>query len=350
VAAPVQAQDLIAIAEMCRNCRNELTPVVTLSTRGATESIHPWARISRHTNGHYLVAPTFAASVFVFDSVGRHLRTLGKEGGGPGEFKGKAGLTAFAAGFDTVLVFDPALGRRSAFTTAGAFIQSVQVPSSQGYLPIGGGRTVAGTLYQTDDGGRRHFHIISAKGELEQSLGRSRLPFKRGNALDEERRFALGSAGSFWVHHVNSDRFEQWCERGELLGSYERRARWFPAGQQIEDPPSQPIDLFYSLAEAGDGVWTVTRDLSPDWQRVYTGPFGNERPAPTVAQDHGMFDGIVELIDVRTRRVVAQQRFDRVFHGFVHTPAVQPMPLLFSLNEDTHGDIIVEIYRVRLVR
>ncbi|NIN99886.1 MAG: 6-bladed beta-propeller, partial [Anaerolineae bacterium] len=63
-----------------------------------------------------------AQEVRVFDRAGQYLRTIGREGGGPGEFKRAMAVVIAPSG--DLWVLDPGNARISAFDTAGAFLSS----------------------------------------------------------------------------------------------------------------------------------------------------------------------------------------------------------------------------------
>ncbi|HEX8320226.1 hypothetical protein [Longimicrobium sp.] len=65
------------------------------------------------SRGRVYVADWFAARVTVLDAEGRILRTLGRKGLGPGEFRGIRGVQVLSG--DSVLVYDPGAARLSVF-------------------------------------------------------------------------------------------------------------------------------------------------------------------------------------------------------------------------------------------
>jgi len=55
-----------------------------------------------------------------------------------------------------------------------------------------------------------------------------------------------------------------------------------------------------------------------------------------------LFDGVVEVIDLRTRQVVVRQRFDQVFMGFT-SPGV-----VVGVGEGSGGDLWLDVYELRM--
>lgn len=76
----------------------------------------------RTSDGTVAVAQGGTGEIAFFDSAGRHLRSAGGQGGGPGEFRGLADLVRMPG--DTLLAWDRRQERVSMFTAEGAFGRS----------------------------------------------------------------------------------------------------------------------------------------------------------------------------------------------------------------------------------
>ena len=87
----------------------------------------------RLSDGTLLVADGQANELRAFDAQGRYLRTLGRAGGGPGEFRGLSEL--FLLPGDTVAAFDYQGARLSFFAPAGAFVRGVNLRPLEDRLP-----------------------------------------------------------------------------------------------------------------------------------------------------------------------------------------------------------------------
>jgi len=68
------------------------------------------------SDGHIAVAESQAAELRIFDGEGRHVRTLGRKGEGPGEFQ--VPMSIFEYPGDSIAVFDAALYRTTIFPRA----------------------------------------------------------------------------------------------------------------------------------------------------------------------------------------------------------------------------------------
>jgi len=95
--------------------------------------------------GRFYVFESQAQELRVFDPSGAHLRTIGRQGGGPGEFRMAIGMDWAPDG--TLWVLDPSNNRFSVIDTSGAFLGGK--PSVGGIMsvPWPGGFDDAGWLY-----------------------------------------------------------------------------------------------------------------------------------------------------------------------------------------------------------
>jgi hypothetical protein len=153
----------------------------------------------------------------VFDRAGRHVRTIGRKGGGPGEFSQAIGMAWSPAG--ALWVVDPQNNRISVIDTAGTFVTSHPAIGGWVYSPWPGGFDTAGNFYTyVPDVGSADFALFIVRYdtamnaldtlrpprytgpqnwfEVVRDEGRSRMrtgvPFAPGFA------WRLTAAGDFW--------------------------------------------------------------------------------------------------------------------------------------------------------
>lgn len=86
-----------------------------------------------------------AVAIHVFDSTGAWLRTVGREGGGPGELRRPLALVRAPDG--RMWVVDPGNARYSVFDTTGAYVRSWRREVSSSSVPWPGGIDERGRLY-----------------------------------------------------------------------------------------------------------------------------------------------------------------------------------------------------------
>ena len=111
-------------------------------------------------DGDYYIVDEMAKAVHVFDSKGRHLRRLGGEGKGPGEFQ-----TPMAVGFheDGVLVLDPSIARPlSVFGFDGAFVENrpLDTPNAAVDFVVAGNRIAAMGGLAIPDPGKQGWNAL----------------------------------------------------------------------------------------------------------------------------------------------------------------------------------------------
>lgn len=94
--------------------------------------------------GRIYVAEGQAMEVRVFDAGGRHVRSLGRKGGGPGEFEDVSGLRWGPEG--NLWVVDQRNGRYSVFDTAGVLVTSHRRRAAGMFWPWPGGFDPEGRL------------------------------------------------------------------------------------------------------------------------------------------------------------------------------------------------------------
>lgn len=82
--------------------------------------------VVRLMSGAYVVADASPRILKLFDPSGRFVRTIGREGGGPGEYR----FIQLGAHVDTILVFDTSQRRLTWFAPDGTLLRLASVPSS----------------------------------------------------------------------------------------------------------------------------------------------------------------------------------------------------------------------------
>lgn len=91
------------------------------------------------------IADAHRKQLLVFDAKGNHVRTIGSQGGGPGEFAEIAGMAWHPDG--SLWVLDSGNARFSVYDTAGVPVRTEPRASTVKMSPWGGGFDTAGRLY-----------------------------------------------------------------------------------------------------------------------------------------------------------------------------------------------------------
>jgi hypothetical protein len=89
--------------------------------------VSPWA--ARLSDGRIAILDRSDRELRLFSQEGLYLSSSGREGEGPGEFRGSNSVHVVAA--DTMVIWDRALRRLSLFDPAGAFVRSISIQEAE---------------------------------------------------------------------------------------------------------------------------------------------------------------------------------------------------------------------------
>ena len=248
-----------------------------------------------------------AAELRVFDATGAHVRTVGRKGAGPGEFRQPLRVDLGPEG--QLWVVDPLNARLSVFDSAGTYLEGLRTPGGFVLFPWKGGFDERGAYYSpiqlppvnsrpvfgfgrfdrsfspldtvhlpTDPVTRASFATVSNNGQSSMTAG---VPFQGG------LRWQLSQSGTVWALITDQYRLIEFTTTGDTLHvstkqheplavSSEERAKaiadlkWFTSqGGQIDEsriPPTRPLTTDFFLDDAGF-VWVATgRGASMDEQ------------------------------------------------------------------------------------
>jgi hypothetical protein len=171
----------------------------------------------RTTDGRVVVVNGGTRQIRIYDRAGRHVRTLGRQGDGPGEFRMLQQVGLIAA--DSIAAYDIGNGRITIFAPDGNVARSTTVqPFANTVLPRGFGFTSRGSLLVRTDfdrvfrpGTRRdtvQFALVSTvDGVARDTLGRYR----------GEEAFVLAGGGAAFRRNVIFGRDVFASARGERL-------------------------------------------------------------------------------------------------------------------------------------
>ncbi|MBW3573191.1 MAG: hypothetical protein KY467_19005 [Gemmatimonadetes bacterium] len=201
--------------------------------------------------GRVWVLDRQAKELRVFDRGGAHVRTVGREGGGPGEFKDPIGLAWAPDG--NLWVADPANARFSVFDTAGRFVAShprrvagYSLPWRGGFGPDGRFREIAMVTLAPGDSRHAVLHFDSAMQAADTVL----LPTHRGEQIELRtptgmtaagvpfspgQVFALDPRGGVWLGVNDQYRLARLGPDGDTTRIVERQAAPVPVTAQERD-------------------------------------------------------------------------------------------------------------------
>lgn len=303
----INALLLLAVATpaMAQASQWRLVEEVRVGTADGAEAyaFSPGPLVAARADGTVFVADGGALEVRVFDARGRHLRSFGRRGAGPGEFLavGEMGWRA-----DTLWVTDPMQLRTTLFTLDGRVVRTIgAVTRATGeYMPAGAWALLANGA------------VLARPGGAQRTEG-----------------------GIPLLHRLPLLRIDPATERTDTLAWRELRNRMLrvPDGRSLltlvqpwDDTPlfavaadgSSVVRVDRALPEGGEPVFRVTR-FSPEGRRLFSRVF-RYPPVPIEAgwrREWGakMARDIAEVRPVGNVRALADVLAREVF-----VPAVMP--------------------------
>lgn len=295
-----------------------------------TGSVSAYRDASKRT---YLVGGPID-NVMVFGSDGRFLRRIGRTGSGPGEFTRGASLvvtgdgefSVFDRGRGVILNFDYTGQLRGEVRTVGErFPSGVETYRWEGpwVLHVANIRTPERAGYP--------LHPVNVEtGEIGRSFGSSTGELELGSGWIPS--IAIAGDRRVWMARNPLSRYEigLWEGNQQLL-LFRRDAPWFPERTDPlpHGPEDKPLPAIDDLVATDSLLWVSGVVADERWQE-----FRSNWDAD------GRYDEFVEVIDLRTNRVVASQRFD-----FELTNFIEP-GLIGRVHITENASVRFRVYRV----
>lgn len=215
-----------------------------------------------------------AQEIRVFDAAGRFIRTVGREGEGPGEFNQVIGMTWGPE--EHLWIVDPSNNRLSVVDTAGVFIASHPTIGGIVVMPWPGGFDDAGQFYTygVDTAVEDDFALVMVRHGLDlqpiDSVAPPDYPGEReyfeiknednwmmtGVPFTPSMEWRLGGDGTYWAGLTGDYRIFQLSWEGDTLRSIRR--------------DYEPLQVTASdLDEAKEGLdWFTEAGGKADWSRI----------------------------------------------------------------------------------
>lgn len=307
--AGAQQRTIIRDAPSCATCRVDARLIATLGAPSDSGTLGLHSSVVRDSRGVFYAIVEEPGMVAVYDATGRFLRTVGRRGEGPGEFRSVSTIAVDAG--DSLYVFG---ARISVFSPTGRFVRTRAIPGSfqvraAAILPVGA-VLMQGMMNSRGKIGMP-FHILRPGEDTVASFGGA--PSERfvWNVYDASRRIAVRDNATFLAARLPRYQLEQWTFDGKLTRVMERQADWFVAWQWDPQRPddarvAKPNPHIAGLALDANGVaWVATQVADAKW----TAAPPSEKPI-SAAEYARAIDTMVEAIDVNTGRLRASRRFD----------------------------------------
>jgi hypothetical protein len=295
------------------------------------------AAVAVTSAGHFIV-PGGAGQVVVFDRSGRFVRSIGRRGPGPGEFRSindvrvTPGDSVIVADARKLELFGPDFQyvRQLRIVSPGSFAQTLLLPNG-------------GIIRQTRP---ERLVVMRPDGTVQDSVTLPVVPAAPGCRGCNVRWLAASSTtGRFWSSISNRYEIQQLDATGVVHQALTRRPSWYAPWDSIPrgspTRPAAPVSSLYGIREDAAGMlWSLASVPDVRWREVKEGGIAS------VEKWNTRTDGILSVIDPQAGVVLAERRLPGSV-GFVH----QSDNMIFLQEEDpADGYVTIQVLRVQLKR
>ena len=332
-----QEPELVSGEVTCAECVITLDTVATIGGLDGPglDVVSMFSSVAVDRRGRILVAGE--AEISVFDSTGGYLRTVGRRGEGPGEYRS---ISHIGVGPRYIHVFEYREGR----TMLDHDFQVVRVDRFPGQIlsvaVVSDDVVVFVADVPTPASVGHQLHILRPSGEMASHGYGGGVYSSELMSRATTRTAAAGRGDTVWAVPREVNRLVRWDlspepKVGRVL---ERRVAEFDEGGDAFMPAT-----LGSVMLDDRGLWLTWHTADPDW----TGPppsLETLRPS-TFAVDE-LRDGWVDLVDPATGRTLARYHQDNALKGF----AAGSGSYLVDYEETEAGVPFIHILELRLVR
>ena len=300
----------------------------------------PGSKVAKDARGRFLVAPVVTpGTIAVFDSAGSFVKSLGRSGDGPGEFREVSAIQQGSA--DSILVLD-SNGRITVVDPELELSRTVQLQArgTISAIAAAGPETVfAATLLMDRSVAERITVVDLESGSVIGEAGGS-LP---GDTMEANyRSLARDESGTVWAGRGDARELDGLDPSGNLIQRFPLSPGPGPCGQNVAEGTTPPRLLQVGSSASGL-IWLML------WQRLPTEP----EPAPAsggairkldVSEMQRMNAVWVEGFDPETGQTILCHEFgELVPAGFAGAD------LVYTLRNDEAGNMKIELYRMQAV-
>ena len=330
----------------CPDCEIELTRIVTLGGINDPGGVTQADQVAVDSQGRYVVANVMRSELTVFDRAGTYIRTVGRSGGGPGEFRNIAAIWARG---DSINILDAANRRLTVLGPAFEVVRTARIPTAASEIraiPLDAGRILMNATLPTPGHVGLPLHVISPDGEVVRSFGADDEAVLPGHARADGRILARAGTGSVWAGQIGSYTLDLWSLEGRHIRTLVRRPEWFPESRtdQEYDPADPPRPFLKAIRLNQDGtLLTVTIVADERWTdgAILTRANGTGRIVgwrPDRADR--LFDSMIEVMDTRSNTLLKTVRFE----GYISQ--LLPGALAVASHADENGVEYLDILKL----
>jgi len=330
----------------CQQCRISLTRATILRSPSSESAFTSRTTLVQNSRGVVFLAPVAQpGQVLRFSSSGAYLGSFGEHG----ERSGTLGVitTIVVDPADSLHVFDRQK-RQTVFSPVDlSYARHSATPASAiAAVILPPGNSVIHADIRTP--GRVGFpvHMLDEHGAVQRSFGAEVPEFSVDQPWLSYRSLAKGGTDrTLWLARFNQYRIEQWDTAGTLVCVILRDAPWFPTWRRWNNDPmaSPPLPRLLSVREDHAGrLWVLIGVADSAWQQTPARDRGRDRRL-SASERSRFFDTIVEVIDLRSGRLLASRRHPDLLSAFVSDDLV----FLRRNNGPERNEI--ELWRVGLI-
>lgn len=302
----------------CAECVIELSDSLTIGGQHGWDVLSEYASVGMDRRGNLIIADfqAFPNQVVLFNPAsGKPPVIAGKPGDGPGEIRQ---ISNAWMDDDGLHIFDGRLMRETVFDSTGAVQREYAyrfgaVRKMGMRWPLPGGKLLVNATIASSEAAGYPLHVLDAERNLERSFGADTAMQLPGYIDLNVRSTLLAADGGIWQARGNEYRIEKWTMDGRRQLTLTRRPSWFEPWSTVATtdymaapPPPRIAGLF---EDAGNGLlWVVI--LVPDENYRPTKRISDPETPVVTAELGRYFDTVLEVIDIRTGRLVKSHRFD----------------------------------------
>lgn len=311
----------------CTGCRVHLQKLLELGNENG-DGAFPQEIVALTTDSQNRYWAVFPHSVHVYDAGGKFLRSVGRQGAGPGEFVDAS--RAIVLPGDSVAILDRAASRITVVDREFRVARTVQLPRSLLWdiAVVEWPKTVVvNGLISTPLEFGWPLHVLDLSGSeasVTRSFGDNEGEYRAGGAASLFEHLTVATDKRLWSTKLGQVSVRSWSAAGERETSLVMRPAWFPTpsnvyslGSTDESPPPKMA----GIREGPNGrIWIFAHIPREGWQSVWT-EFSKrlaQNSASEVAlsllpSPHELYRTAVALVDVERGELIAETTNDMLF-------------------------------------
>jgi hypothetical protein len=316
VTSAAQLQERIPDAVTCTRCTITSKSLVTMQPPEDVVADRPQL-VQVDNAGRYWMF--FEAELpAVYEPSGNFLKSIGRKGAGPGEFRFPGPMLAAR---DSVAVFDASNGRVTVLDASLTPRRHISLPWQVMYpVVIDWPNAVVGSAIRDQRSAAPDpLQIISLAGPdaaVTKTFGSRVAPSGGFSAFSASHLVVRSSPGRLWAAWTQGYDIAEWTADGTLVRAFQRRPSWFPstAPSTIGTPMRAPDSFVTGIERDSNGLlWVFLRTPKVTWKQGWPVLQSGQREVSSRSFDYGkMWATTIEVIDPDAGRVVARQVIDRL--------------------------------------